>query len=686
MSNASNLRKPYVWVPAILPESRPSGSRYMFDIESDGLLDTMTKIHSLVIWDVDTGVIYSCHDQDWKNPAEGVVNTRSIAWGLKQLEEAAEIIGHNIIKFDIPAIQLVHPKWSPKGIVTDTLVLSRLIYTNLVDWDAGQAKRGKYPGKLIGQHGLEAWGYRLGEWKGDYAKLMAEQNLDPWAHWNPEMQTYCEQDVRVTAKLYERILTRNYAAQAIELEHNFADVLARQERHGFAFDEQKAAALYGLLIKKRQEIANKLVESFPPKVVRTVFIPKVNNKKQGYVKGVPFVKETIVDFNPSSRQMIADRLKEFGWEPDEFTPNGQAKIDETILSKLPYPEAKVLAEHFLIEKRIGQLAEGNQAWLRLVRRGRIHGGVNTNGAVTGRCTHSNPNVAQVPSVGSPYGEECRELFTVRRGYRLVGADASGLELRCLAHFMARYDDGEYGRVLLNGDIHWVNVIALGFVPDGTERDEHAYPIHKLFRGGAKTFIYGFLYGAGDAKAGAIVLDIAMREVRDGLGCSVFKRYFPDKASELGYNAAPSEDDLKRVGKKLKKTFLDKTPAIAELRKAVQAVVEARGYLIGIDGRKLHVRSPHTALNTLLQSAGALIVKQATVFADQEMFDRGFVWERDWANCAHVHDELQVEAREAIAEEVGQVIVDALRRAGEQFNFRCPIDGEYKIGNNWKDTH
>ncbi|MBD8687060.1 MULTISPECIES: DNA polymerase [unclassified Rhizobium] len=228
------------------------------------------------------------------------------------------------------------------------------------------------------------------------------------------------------------------------------------------------------------------------------------------------------------------------------------------------------------------------------------------------------------------------------------------------------------------------MLALGFVPVGTVRDEDHHPIHKLFRGGAKTFIYGFLYGAGDAKAGSIVLDIAMREVRDGLGCSVYKRYFPAK-NDLGYTASPSEEELKRVGKRLKKSFLDKTPAIAKLRQAVSKAAE-RGYLIGIDGRKLHIRSPHAALNTLLQSAGALIAKQATVFAYQELSTRGYVFGRDFAFVAHVHDEMQVDAREAISTEVGEVLVNAMRDCTAHFNFRCPIDGEFKIGNNWKETH
>lgn len=682
MNQTPVMRRPLRIVP--VTKKRP-GTRYVFDIETDGLLDDLTVIHSLVLHDIDAGVTYSCHNHSWDDPHEGTVTSRSIAWGLEQLRTASEIIGHNIIKYDIPAIQLVANDWYPEGNVVDTLVLSRLMFPAIFDWDVASPVRKKKLGKLCGSHGLEAWGIRMGEWKGDYSKKMVAKGLDPWAHWNPEMQHYCVQDVVVTAELYEGMKQKNYSQQAVHLEHKFAEIMARQERHGFRFDEAKAGKLYSHLIKKRMEIAAQLKASFPPQVKKEVFVPKVNNKARGYVKGKPFLKETVVEFNPSSRQMIATRLKKMGWVPEEFTPSGQAKIDETILSKLPYPEAKVLAEHFLIEKRIGQLAEGNQAWLRLVRKGRIHGSVNTNGAVTGRCTHNTPNVGQVPSVGAPYGGDCRELFTVDAGNKLVGADLSGLELRCLAHFMARYDGGEYGRLLLTGDIHWANVIGLGFVPEGTDRNEEKYPLHKLFRGGAKTFIYGFLYGAGDAKAGAIVLDIAMREVRDGLGCSVFKRYFPSKAHPEGYNPAPTEEDLKRVGKRLKKTFLDKIPAIANLREAVSAAAK-RGYLIGLDGRKLHIRSPHAALNTLLQSAGALIAKQATIFADEELHARGYVFGKDWANAAHVHDELQVECRTDIAEEVGQVIVDAMRACTDHFNFQCPIDGEFKIGDNWKDTH
>lgn len=662
-------------------------ARLAFDIETDGFLEDLTVVHSLVVQDPDTGQMWSCHDQPTYGPRgastihsqdEPPREVTTIARGLEMLERADQMIGHNIIKYDIPALEKVYPQFKPRGQAFDTLVCSRLIWTSIADYDQGQSKRGKFPGKLIGSHGLEAWGIRLGEWKGDYAKKMEEQGLDPWAAWNLEMQEYCEQDVIVTIKLLERIEKQNYSQQALDLEHAFATIIAMQERYGFGFDEAKAIELYNTLIKRRLEIASELQEAFPPQTVEEVFIPKANNRKMGYVKGQPFIKTKVVEFNPSSRQMIGQRLKEMGWEPEEFTPSGQPKIDETILSKLPYREAKVLAEHFLVEKRIGQLAEGDQAWLRLVRKGRIHGGVNTNGAVTGRCTHSRPNVAQTPGVGAPYGAECRALFGVSKGRKLVGADLSGLELRCLAHFMARYDDGAYGRLLLTGDVHWANVEALGLVPPGTQRDEDNHPIHKLFRDGAKTFIYGFLYGAGDVKIGSIILDIAMREVRDGLGESTFKRYFKG-------NRSPTEDTLRQVGKKLKQTFLDRTPAIARLRKAVTGAAE-RGYLIGLDGRKLHIRSAHAALNTLLQSAGALIAKQATVFAYEELSTGGYVFGRDYALVAHIHDEVQVDCREAIAEQVGQTLVQSMRKAGEHFNFRCPIDGEYKIGNNWRETH
>lgn len=637
--------------------------RYHFDVETNGLLDTMDKIHSLVLIDADTGATYSCHDHD---PATADM---CLEVGLNALCMADELIGHNIIKFDIPAIQSVHPWFQPKGKITDTLVLSRFIACNLYEEDAERRKRDHrfdMPSRLTGSHGLKAWGYRLGILKGEFGA-----DTD-WQDWSQEMQDYCVQDVVVTERLYKFLMGTQPDYRAVELEHRFATILAMQERQGFAFNEEKAVELYQSLVSLRLRLKDELLTAFPPKVVETVFVPKVNNAKQGYVKGVPFLKTATVEFNPSSRVMIAERLIELGWEPTEFTPSGQAKVDESVLSKLSYPEAQLLADHFLVEKRIGQLAEGDQAWLRLARKGRLHGSVNTNGAVTGRCTHSQPNLAQVPSVkknkageliigkDGGWGVECRSLFTVRKGYSLVGADLSGLELRCLAHFMAKYDGGAYTDVVLNGDIHTVNQLAAGLPT----------------RGDAKTFIYAYLYGAGDQKIGSIVAP----------------------------NASPAEQA--RIGKQLKAAFLAKTPALKKLKAAISDICSPftftkhptsgrplrtanpkyRGYLIGLDGRKLHCRSPHSALNTLLQSAGALIAKQATIFAYDDLIAAGLVWGKDFAQVAHVHDEVQFEVRKGLEEMVGKIIVQAMVKAGEHFNFRCPIDGEFKHGNNWCETH
>ncbi|ARO29929.1 DNA polymerase family A protein [Rhizobium sp. NXC14] len=680
----------------------PAPSTYIFDCETDGLLDTLTRVHSLVMRDPHSGFTISATPNEYGSDDPTIITDWTVEEALHALMNADVIIGHNIIKFDIPALQKVFPWFEPKGLIIDTLVCSRLLWSDIADHDLKQVRKG-YPGKLVGSHSLKAWGYRLGVLKGEFGET------SDWQFWSPEMQTYCEQDVEVTAKLYARIQKKDPAKKSLWIEHEFCKIIAMQERHGFAFNEAEAIKLYHQLVQRRMEIARDLQVAFPPVEKTEVFIPKVNNKQRGYVRGEPFTKKWMVEFNPSSRQMIADRLQAMGWVPQEFTPSGQPKIDETILQALPYPQAKVLAEHFLVEKRIGQLAEGDQAWLKLVRKGRIHGSVNTNGAVTGRCTHSGPNVAQVPKVGSPYGAECRALFSTTSRWVLVGADLSGLELRCLAHFMALFDDGEFGRILIEADAHWTNVQALDLTQEA--RDDHK-PLHILYRNGSKTFIYAFLYGAGDEKIGSVVYDIMVEARKKGLPYRhLADKYF--KGSE-----EPDKEQLKAAGKKLKKSFLQRTPALRRLREVVELKVlgfvrkerplivnpvyagnwrqdSAKqwwfkdgpgGVLVGLDGRKLHIRSSHAALNTLLQSAGALISKVAMIFAYRELSTRGYIFGKDYGFVAHIHDEIQTECRPEIADEVGQIVVQAMRDAGAFFAFSCPIDGEFKIGNNWKETH
>ena len=639
---------------------------YVFDVEANGFLAEVTKLHCIWIEDVATG-------ERWDfgpDRVEEGVNFLAVAVAMGH-----RLIGHNIIKYDVPVINKLFPGKLPAPSIDnvgkvyfDTLVATRMLWPDI---RATDGTRQALPGKLKGTHKLEAWGYRMGVLKGLY-----EGGFEAW---NPDMHAYCEQDVVVTRALLKRIHAASPPEFGLQMEHEFAFVIAQMELNGFGFDEPAAAELYTQFVKRRQELAVELQAAFPPETIVEEKIAGASNKKLGRVKGQPFTKTTVVEFNPSSRQMIGRRLQALGWEPQEFTANGQPKIDETTLASIFRPEAKLLAEHFLVEKRIGQIAEGDQAWLKLVKDGVIHGGVNPNGAVTGRCTHSRPNMSQVPKVGSPHGAECRALFRpTRKGWVQVGADLSGIELRCKAHYIAAIDGGAYAQILLLGDIHWANVLALGLATG--DRDDSNL-VHKIVRNAAKTFIYAYLYGAGNHKVATIIYEFALLALKDaGLP------YEHLQERMFGHLNPPSDSEFASAGKKLKTRFLRRMPALAKLVENVQAKVKATGSLRALDKRKLRIRSSHSALNTLFQSAGAIIAKLATIIAFRKLHAAGFVWGRDWALMGHFHDELQVECRPEIAEQVGQIIVQAMGEAGEAFAFRLPITGEYRVGKNWCDCH
>jgi DNA polymerase I-like protein with 3'-5' exonuclease and polymerase domains len=611
----------------------------VFDIETNGLLDELDRVHCLCIKNLETGEVISAS-------SENLDIKDAVA---QHLMNADVLIGHNILKFDIPALQKVYPWFKLKDgcKVVDTLILARLIYPEIANSDYGMAETGQLPKKFIGRYSLEAFGYRIGEYKGDYK--------GGWSEWSQEMQDYCEQDIEVTTKLYHRLMERKekhqFSDYSIELEHRVAEIIFRQEQNGFGFDVEKAAQLYQELLVKRIELEKQLMAMFPPWEVKTPFVPKVNNKTRGYVKGQMTYKVQVVEFNPSSRQHIAKVLKEkHGWQPKEFTAKGEAKVDDDVLASLDYPEAKLLSEYFLLQKRLGQLVEGGEGLMKRERNGRIHGEVITNGAVTGRMTHRKPNMAQVPANRSPYGERFRELFVPRAGWQLVGCDADALELRCLAHYMAAYDNGEYTEVVLSGDkskgtdMHSVNCRAIGFDP-------------KTHRDMAKTWFYAFIYGAGDHKLGLI----------------------------LG-EKANNDDAIRKAGHKSRRKFLRNLPALGTLTEKVAEKVRATGGLKGIDGRRLSCRSTHSALNTLLQAAGAIAMKVALVILDDDLAAMGFVHGRDFAYCANVHDEWQIEARSEIAEVVGRTAAEAIKKAGEKLGFKCPLAGNYEVGSNWKETH
>lgn len=604
------------------------------DIEADGLLDTVSKIHVLVIDDLRHGLkAYSK-----KDVAEGVCR-------LKDAVAAGNIlVAHNGIGYDFPVLQRLCGLTIPIEQQEDTLVLSKLIYPDITrQLDESLVKQKtlfSFPKK---PHSLEAWGLRLKEAKGDFK--------GPWEVWSQDMEDYCVQDVKVLRRLHEMLHQRKPKGQAVWLEHRVAAILTEQEHRGVVFNTTKAVTLYTELLKKKLSCENQLKQEFRPFYVKDgkPLIPKQDNKRYGYVKGCVVQKVKVVDFNPGSRDHIANRLITlYGWQPKVFTPTGRPEINETVINGLMFPCKALLAEYLKVTKLIGMIAEGDNAWLKLVKYGRIHGRVNPNGAVTGRATHHNPNLGQVPRVGSSWGAECRELFEPVRDKVMVGCDGSGLELRCLAHRMSLYDDGAYAKVVIEGssdngtDVHSINTRAIGF-----ELRELYNVNGKQVKGRdiAKTFIYAFLYGAGDEKIGSIV----------------------------GKSA--------KTGKALKTRFLKQTPALAKLLDAVKKASQ-RGWLKGLDGRIIPVRSQHSALNTLLQSDGAILAKRAMVYLYDTCKDNNW----DANQLLWVHDEFQYECHPDLVQEVGEAGVRAWQQAGEFFNYRVPITGEYKSGTNWKETH
>lgn len=567
------------------------------DIETDGLLPELTKIHCIATRGPD-GV------KSW-GPEE-------IPAALDYLASQPEIIGHNWQGFDNLAIQKLHPRWNYTGKVTDTQVLARLLWPDIGAKDHDRQSRGiEIPKELFGRHSLEAWGFRL--------KVPKSPKVD-FSVFTEEMRQYNIQDTAVTEKLYQTLSAHKLAPRAVELEHRFAEILDRQMRHGVVVDRKAADLLIQALASRRAEVDQALAGCFPP-FVEHYETPKRKEKKT----------RTKL-FNPNSRDHIAAALTlKYGWKPTVFTPGGKPQVDESTIGDLTYAEIPLLVERLMLSKHLGQLVDGEKSILsHLKADGRIYAYINHNGAVTGRCTHSRPNLGQVPKVGTPYGREFRALFGAPEGYRLVGCDASGLELRCLANRMARYDGGAYAKILLEGDVHSVNQAAAGLAT----RDQ------------AKTFIYAFLYGAGDEKIGSIV----------GGG--------------------------EKEGRALKKKFLKGLPALKRLKDALLEKLETRNFIYGLDGRITWIRHKHAILNTLLQGDGALVMKQATVNLDDAVKSRGL----DSRQVLHVHDEYQHEASVKDAEEVGKAARQAIRDVTQQFNFQCPLDGEYKVGNNWAETH
>jgi len=572
----------------------------VFDIEANGL-------------NPDTVWCIIAYEREAKEYIEWSGDTLSNFKDWVKEQGELEVIGHNIIGYDIPVLERLLKVDFSKCKVTDTLVMSRLAE----------------PSRL-GGHGLENWGQLLHQPKGEHSD---------WLNFSQDMVEYCKQDVRVNELVYQRLLRdlNGFGTESVSLEGQVQRIISKQIENGWLLNQRAAFNLLGELKEKKFDLEDKVHEKFKPLPTFIKEItPKVKKDGTYSVVGLkflgdqweiavaPFSRLDYPEFNLGSRQQIGRYLKYFGWQPETFTDKGQPIVDEGVLSKVKgIPEAELIGEYLMIQKRIAQV----QSWLDAVKDdGRVHGYVNANGAVTGRMTHSSPNMGQVPAGYSPYGKECRAVWVVPDGYKLVGMDASGLELRMLAHYM---NDKDYTNEILTGDIHTANQLAAGLDT----------------RSQAKTFIYAFLYGAGDAKIGSIVGGTA------------------------------------RDGRRLKAKFLKNTPALGALRERV-GVASGRGFVFGLDRRKVSIRSEHAALNSLLQSAGAIIMKKALCILDEY----ATLHKIDYKIIGNIHDEIQTEVATKDAERFGRLATASIEAAGLHYKLNCPLAGEYQIGDNWSETH
>ena len=635
--------------------------RFISDLETDGLLDTVTTIHCAVLKDIDTGEVRGFRPHEIEDY-------------LNELGRASEVWFHNGIGYDEKVLKKLHPERDFSHVTFwDTMVLGYLIhpdikktdyerwalwkpYAEFLKAEVKAEAEGKeppvwqgpvpkyFPGDLIGRHSLKAWGCRLGNFKGDYD--------GGWESFNEDMFEYMIQDAEVTYDLYHKLMAHEPSEQSLVLEHRIARLCGQIETNGFPFNMEEAAKFLATLVDRREELRRELKTLFPDWRIRLPdFIPKRDNKTRGYKAGVPVEKWKDVEFNPSSRDHIEYCFKsKYNWKPKEFTDGGKAKIDEDVLASLDYPEAQKLAEFFTIDKRISQLAEGDQAWMKLCKGGKIHARYTPNGANTGRATHSKPNISAVPRVSSILGRECRALFHVPDGWVQIGADQQGLELRCLASDLAVFDGGEYAKVVCEGDVHTTNRIAFG--------------LH--LRDSSKTAIYAVCYGAGDEKLGTIAVEDARKA-----------------------NQPVPKGRLTAIGSAMREKFESDLPAYKKLVTTVKSAA-SRGWIKGIDKRKIGIRGQHAALNTRLQSAGAVICKQWLCDFDDLLKSKGFKhgWDGEYAFLSFSHDEVQVAVRDnpELIEIVKEAAIVTGRSAGIPYDFKCPLDVEVKVGKNWATCH
>lgn len=627
---------------------------YVFDIEGNGLAELVIdrkgqihkecdKIHLIVLRSYPDGKVkvYRCNDEE-----------DTIAQGVVELCSADLIVGHNILQFDLPMLKRLYGA-EPKGKVFDTLVGARLLYPD--------AKNHPFGGNSVEM----------------FAKLFGSKKvgkeITDWSRWTPLMEKRCINDTEVQRRIFDYIKPKlRRFKTAFKIEHKVAEIIARQQENGVNIDIERAEELIEFMQIEQAECLDLLHAMFPPTEIQMKsrwWVDPMTGEKFGTKKSAPKDvqiwlekgphKCKYIPFNPGSTKQIADRLREKYGYAAPTTEAGNPSITEETLLSLPYDEAKLLLRYGMAEKRLQHLTD----WVRRARSsrtpGRIHPSINSCGAATGRGTYQQPNQTACPKVRTDdngpvmgfegrYGYEMRSLWTPRSGWLMVGGDASGLQLRCLGHALARWDKGAYAKEVVEGDIHTLNMK----VGDLDTRDQ------------SKTTIYAYLFGAGDEKIGTTIADHpSLSEVQR-------KKY-------KGKSRA-------KIGSTFRKKFESRIAALGHLSHWCKQCASEKGFIPLIDGRHAPIRSAHSALNTLLQGDEAVIMKLAMIILDNEVRKRG--WEARCAQMLWPYDELQWEAEPEIAEDIGKLIPWAIQEAGRRLNYRCQLDGDYKVGKNWAETH
>ena len=567
--------------------------RLCYDIETNGLLHLLINdgkpelpgdaVHCVCVQDIDTG-------QAWAFGPDQIEEAKAL------LQQATLLVGHNIIDFDNEAMRVLAGCDLRHIPVIDTLVVGRLMYPDSKDLPKG-----------LPNHRLASWARYCGSHKIEYS--------GGFTSYSQEMLDYCVQDVAANVQVFKfQEPWINKTQSLLHFEQVMSQICLGIAQNGFKFDESTALNLLDRWVAERDSMTLQLQEYFPTKVTERF------HKRLG----TP-LKPHIDEFNPASASAWVRRLKEkYGWEAP-VNDKGNASFDRSVKEahQDTFPEVALGMEWDFIDKRITMLRK----WLmRSQLTGYVRGRFNPQGAIGGRATHSQENLAQVPKT-----YECRSLFSpCVDGWSLVGCDLSGIEARCLAHYLHRWDKGSFASEILSGDIHTMNQKAAGL----PTRDD------------AKTFLYAMLFGAGDAKIGKIVKGTS------------------------------------RDGQALKERFFKTQPAFKLLLEAIKAKVQSTGRLKLLDGRIVPIRAVNKALNTLLQGAGAIISKYWIVEAVRLLEEDGIPHKI----CAWVHDELQVCTPPEHAEHVGNLLVQAAATAGTRLGMNMAVHAEFKIGSNWGDTH